>query len=169
MSSTNAVSRSAGAAFTGVAALLCVLYVWGFWSWFAPPTLVGLGVALLAAGVFALVTADIWLLADTFGGIRLTAVALGSIIAITMYFYKAWTPSIQSGDGQQVLQDPSIVYYVLVFLMGLIFSIGFSGCVLPMVSSVCPKQLSATSFAVLFSLIQGGINVVFSLVLGNVS
>ncbi len=54
MSSTNAVSRSAGAAFTGVAALLCVLYVWGFWSWFAPPTLVGLGVALLAAGVFAL-------------------------------------------------------------------------------------------------------------------
>ncbi|MEY1673691.1 hypothetical protein AB4Z55_05870 [Gordonia sp. ABKF26] len=37
----------------------------------------------IAAGVFALVTADIWLLADTFGGIRLTGVALGSIIAIT--------------------------------------------------------------------------------------
>ena len=100
---------------------------------------------------------------------QIYAVLFGSIIAITMYFYKVWTPGIQSGDGQQVLQDPSIVYYVLVFLMGLIFSIGFSGCVLPMVSSVCPKQLSATSFAVLFSLIQGGINVVYSLVLGNVS
>lgn len=100
---------------------------------------------------------------------QIYCVLFGSIIAITMYFYKAWTPGIQSGDGQQVLQDPSIVYYVLVFLMGLIFSIGFSGCVLPMVSSVCPKQLSATSFAVLFSLIQGGINVVYSLVLGNVS
>ena len=100
---------------------------------------------------------------------QIYAVLFGSIIAITMYFYKVWTPGIQSGDGQQVLQDPSIVYYVLVFLMGLIFSIGFSGCVLPMVSSVCPKQLSATSFAVLFSLIQGGINVVYSFVLGNVS
>lgn len=100
---------------------------------------------------------------------QIYAVLFGSIIAITMYFYKVWTPGIQSGDGQQVLQDPSIVYYVLVFLMGLVFSIGFSGCVLPMVSSVCPKQLSATSFAVLFSLIQGGINVVYSLVLGNVS
>ena len=54
MSSTNAVSRSAGAAFTGAAALLCALFVWGFWYWFAPPALVGLGVALLAAGVFAL-------------------------------------------------------------------------------------------------------------------
>ncbi|GAC02806.1 hypothetical protein GONAM_61_00430 [Gordonia namibiensis NBRC 108229] len=37
----------------------------------------------IAAGVFALVTADIWLLADTFGWVRLTGVAVGSIVAIT--------------------------------------------------------------------------------------
>lgn len=100
---------------------------------------------------------------------QLYAVLFGAIIAITMYFYKAWTPGIKSGNGQEVLQDPSLVYYVLVFLMGLIFSIGFSGCVLPMVSSVVPKQLAATSFALLFSLIQGGINVVYALVLGGVA
>ena len=100
---------------------------------------------------------------------QIYCVIFGTIIAITMYFYRAWTPGIQSGNGQEVLQDPSIVYYLLVFLMGLVFSIGFSGCVLPMVSSVVPKQLAATSFALLFSLIQGGINVVYSLVLGNVS
>lgn len=53
--------------------------------------------------------------------------------------------------------------------MGLIFSIGFSGCVLPMVSSVAPKQLSATAFAVLFSLIQGTITAVVSLSMGAIS
>ncbi|MEO9329738.1 hypothetical protein [Gordonia aurantiaca] len=37
----------------------------------------------IAAGVFALVTADIWLLADTFGWVRLAGVAVGSIVAIT--------------------------------------------------------------------------------------
>ncbi len=80
-----------------------------------------------------------------------------------------WIRTSTPGNGQVVTNDPSIMYFVMVFLMGLIFSIGFSGCVLPMVSSVTPVQLSATAFAVLFSLIQGGINVVYSLVLGNVS
>ncbi len=38
--------------------------------------------AAIAAGVFALVTADIWRLADRFGLLRLTAVGLGSVVAI---------------------------------------------------------------------------------------
>ncbi|GAA1399034.1 MFS transporter [Luteococcus peritonei] len=61
------------------------------------------------------------------------------------------------------------IYYVVVFLLGLIFSIGFSGCVLPMVSSVCPKQLSATSFAVLFSLIQGFLTATISIFVGHIA
>jgi hypothetical protein len=38
--------------------------------------------AAVAAGVFALVTADIWRLADRFGPLRLAAVGLGSVVAI---------------------------------------------------------------------------------------
>ncbi|WP_456564100.1 hypothetical protein [Blastococcus sp. SYSU D00695] len=40
--------------------------------------------AAVAAGVFALVTSDIWRLADAFGGIRLTVVALGSVTAVVV-------------------------------------------------------------------------------------
>ncbi|MGO2557595.1 MFS transporter [Brachybacterium sp.] len=54
----------------------------------------------------------------------------------------------------------------LSFLLGLVFSIGFSGCVLPMVSNVVPRQLSATAFAMLFSFIQGGITALMALGLG---
>ncbi len=100
---------------------------------------------------------------------QIYAVLFGVIIAATMYFYHLWDNDIVPGNGQVVTNDPSIMYYVMVFLMGLVFSIGFSGCVLPMVSSVTPKQLSATSFALLFSLVQGGINVMYSLIIGNVS
>ncbi|WP_420176655.1 MFS transporter [Luteococcus sp. OSA5] len=57
-------------------------------------------------------------------------------------------------------------YYGIVFLLGLVFSIGFSGCVLPMVSSVAPVQLSATAFAVLFSLVQGFLTAMMSLATG---
>ncbi|HRL49465.1 MAG TPA: MFS transporter [Propioniciclava sp.] len=100
---------------------------------------------------------------------QIYAVAFGVVIALTMYFSKWWDPDVTPGNGQVVTNDPSIMYFVMVFLMGLIFSIGFSGCVLPMVSSVTPVQLSATAFAVLFSLIQGGINVVYSIALGNIA
>lgn len=101
---------------------------------------------------------------------QLYAVTFGVIIALTMYFSKWWDPDVAPlAKGALKNNDPSILYFVMVFLMGLVFSIGFSGCVLPMVSSVCPKQLSATSFAVLFSLIQGGINVVYNLVVGAVA
>jgi hypothetical protein len=37
--------------------------------------------AAIAAGVFALVTADIWRLADTFGWVRLLGVSIGSVVA----------------------------------------------------------------------------------------
>lgn len=58
------------------------------------------------------------------------------------------------------------VFYVVVFLTGLVGSIGFSGCVLPMVSSILEPQYAATGFAVLFSFIQGLITAVYLLFLG---
>lgn len=59
--------------------------------------------------------------------------------------------------------------YVMTFLMGLVFSIGFSGCVLPMVSTVVPAQLGATAFAFLFSLVQGFLTAVITLLIGRVA
>ncbi|MGY1742497.1 MULTISPECIES: hypothetical protein [unclassified Blastococcus] len=38
--------------------------------------------AAVAAGVFALITSDVWRLADSFGWVRLTVVALGSVVAV---------------------------------------------------------------------------------------
>jgi MFS family permease len=56
--------------------------------------------------------------------------------------------------------------YVILFLFGLIGSIGFSGVVLPMVSAVVPPEMSATAFALLFSLVQGLVSALLSLALG---
>ncbi len=66
----------------------------------------------------------------------------------------------------QIDWGKGIVAYVVMFLFGLIMLIGFSACVLPMVSAVAPKQLSATAFAVLFSLIQGGLSALLTLAMG---
>lgn len=59
--------------------------------------------------------------------------------------------------------------YGVWFLFGFIGSIGFSGCILPMISSVVPPQYRSTSFALLFSFIQGAISAVLSLYLGSLS
>ncbi|WP_231502705.1 hypothetical protein [Blastococcus sp. URHD0036] len=40
--------------------------------------------AAVAAGVFALITSDVWRLADAFGWVRLTTVALGSVVAVVV-------------------------------------------------------------------------------------
>lgn len=59
--------------------------------------------------------------------------------------------------------------YTASFVLGLVFSIGFSGCVLPMVSTVVPVQLSATAFAFLFSFVQGGIAALFAMFAGRIA
>jgi predicted MFS family arabinose efflux permease len=56
--------------------------------------------------------------------------------------------------------------YVLWLVFGLIGSFGFSGVVLPMVSNVVRPQVSATAFALLFSLIQGLLSALISLAVG---
>lgn len=110
---------------------------------------------------------------------QLYCLMFAAIIALTMYF-SSWfdsdvspaTKGVDPATGKAILEmtnQPSVTYYVMVFLMGLVFSIGFSGCVLPMISTVTPMQLSATAFAVLFSLVQGAINTVYPIIIGNVS
>lgn len=76
------------------------------------------------------------------------------------------TFAVMSYLALQIDWGRGIVLYVVLFLFGLIGSIGFSGCVLPMVSAIVPKELSATAFALLFSFIQGLISALLSLALG---
>jgi MFS family permease len=66
----------------------------------------------------------------------------------------------------QIDWGQGVAIYVILFVFGLIGAIGFSGCVLPMVSAVVPPELSATAFALLFSLVQGLISALLSLALG---
>ena len=82
-----------------------------------------------------------------------------------MQLYLA-TFAVMSYLALQVDWGRGVILYVVLFLFGLIGSIGFSGCVLPMVSAVVPPQLSATAFAVLFSLVQGLFSALLSLGLG---
>lgn len=61
--------------------------------------------AAAAAGVFALVTSDIWRLADTFGAVRLTGATLGSIIAIAATLIigaELWERPAGRGNREQV-------------------------------------------------------------------
>jgi len=59
-----------------------------------------------------------------------------------------------------------IPVYIIAFLTGLIGSWGFSGAVLPMVGQIVEPQYAATTFALLFSFIQGAITAIYLLLIG---
>jgi MFS family permease len=59
--------------------------------------------------------------------------------------------------------------YVVWLVFGLFGSIGFSGAVLPMVSSVVLPQYRGTAFALLFSFVQGALAAVISIFLGQLA
>ena len=61
------------------------------------------------------------------------------------------------------------IVYGIVFLLGLVTAVGFSGAIAPMVSAVVPRSVSATAFGLLFGLIQGLIAALLSLVAGNLA
>lgn len=68
------------------------------------------------------------------------------------------------------IDSPNRLYiYGSTFLMGLVFSVGFSGCVLPIVSTVVPKKLGSSAFAFLFSFVQGGITAVLTINIGAIA
>ena len=59
--------------------------------------------------------------------------------------------------------------YAVWLAFGLVGSIGFSGCVLPMVSNVVPAEYRGTAFALLFSFVQGALAALLSLALGGLA
>lgn len=69
----------------------------------------------------------------------------------------------------QIDSDSRAYIYGSTLVLGLVFSVGFSGCVLPIVSSVVPKKLGASAFAFLFSFVQGGITAIMVLNIGVIA
>ena len=88
-------------------------------------------------------------------------VALMQIYLVGFAVLSYLTLQIDWGNGPML--------YIMLFIFGLEASIGFSGVVLPMVSSVVPADVSATAFSLLFSLVQGGISAVLSLSIGFIA
>ncbi|MCU0484889.1 MAG: MFS transporter [Anaerolineales bacterium] len=58
-----------------------------------------------------------------------------------------------------------LVVYIVAFIVGLVGSWGFSGAVLPMVGQIVEPQYAATTFALLFSFIQGAITAIYLLLI----
>jgi MFS family permease len=71
--------------------------------------------------------------------------------------------------AMQVDWGSRAVEYGVWLLFGLVGSIGFSGCVLPMVSNVVLPQYRGTAFALLFSFVQGALAALLSLALGGLA
>ena len=65
----------------------------------------------------------------------------------------------------QVDWGKGIVVYIVAFIVGLVGSWGFSGAVLPMVGQIVEPQYAATTFALLFSFIQGAITAIYLLLI----
>lgn len=66
----------------------------------------------------------------------------------------------------QIDWGTGFVIYIVAFLVGLVGSWGFSGAVLPMVGQIVEPQYAATTFALLFSFIQGAITAIYLLLIG---
>ncbi|MBN2146900.1 MAG: MFS transporter [Anaerolineales bacterium] len=65
----------------------------------------------------------------------------------------------------QIDWGTGIVVYIVAFVVGLVGSWGFSGSVLPMVGQIVEPQYAGTTFALLFSFIQGAITAIYLLLI----
>jgi MFS family permease len=77
--------------------------------------------------------------------------------------------AVMSYLAMQIDWSSRVVDYAVWLIFGLVGSIGFSGCVLPMVSNVVLPQYRGTAFALLFSFVQGALAALLSLVLGGLA
>lgn len=77
--------------------------------------------------------------------------------------------AVMSFLAMQIDWPNKILEYGVWLVFGLVGSLGFSGCVLPMVTTVVPPQYRGTAFALLFSFIQGALAAILSLFLGNLA
>jgi MFS family permease len=66
----------------------------------------------------------------------------------------------------QIDWGTGFIVYIVAFVVGLVGSWGFSGAVLPMVGQICEPQYASTTFALLFSFIQGAITATYLLLIG---
>ena len=79
------------------------------------------------------------------------------------------TPRIQ---GRAVHVHPLLIFVAVIAagqLFGLVGSLGFSGAVLPIVSTVVAPQYRGTAFALLFSFVQGALAALLSLAMGGLA
>ncbi len=86
----------------------------------------------------------------------------GRIMFMQIYLF-SW--AIGTFLFTQIDWGKGIVVYIIAFLVGLIGSWGFSGAVLPMVGQIVEPQYAATTFALLFSFIQGAITAIYLLLI----
>ncbi|MGY1683018.1 hypothetical protein [Geodermatophilus sp. SYSU D01176] len=99
--------------------------------------------AAIAAGVFALITSDIWRLADTSGWPRLTVIAVGSVLAIVVTLVvgaELWERPRSRRVRKQVLlfnvaTTATVVIGVLV-LYAVLFVLAFAGALLLVVGAL---------------------------------
>lgn len=66
----------------------------------------------------------------------------------------------------QIDWGQGVAVYVVVFITGLIGSVGHPGAVLPIVGSAVPRAVVATAYALIFSFVQGLFAALFSLAFG---
>jgi MFS family permease len=90
----------------------------------------------------------------------------GRIILMQVYLVAF---AVMSFLAMQIDWNNKPLEYVIWLVFGLIGSLGFSGAVLPMVTTVVPPQYRGTAFALLFSFIQGALAALLSLALGGLA
>jgi MFS family permease len=71
--------------------------------------------------------------------------------------------------AMQIDWPSRVLDYAIWLIFGLFGSIGFSGAVLPMVSTVVLPQYRGTAFALLFSFVQGALAAILSIFLGELA
>ena len=104
--------------------------------------------AAIAAGVFALITADIWRLADSYGWVRLTVVAVGSVLAVVVTLVvgaQLWERPRHRRVRKQVLlfnvaTTATVVLGVLT-LYAVLFALALAGALLLVVAPLFAEGL----------------------------
>lgn len=90
----------------------------------------------------------------------------GRIILMQVYLVAF---AVMSFLAMQIDWNNKPVEYAIWLIFGLIGSLGFSGAVLPMVTTVVAPQYRGTAFALLFSFIQGALAALLALALGGLA
>ena len=103
-------------------------------------------VAAVAAGVFALVTSDVWRLADTFGAWRHVGVALGSVLGITATLVigaQLWERAPDRRVRQQVLLFNTATTATVLIGVAALYAALFVLALVAALLLVVPELLSA--------------------------